>query len=465
MSNQDLWLFQGVRCKLLRKADLKTVTCHVFPPLLPQLFVLQRVLQKNDSLTLLAMKEQIKQNIQDPEMLEILFRKDKAAFIRDFNEASGGMDTGLVKFWQIRLKPTEQIRQHPALKTGLIALAVISVIAALLVRLPLVMTGMTPDDFYFRNLCIVIFSALTAWFIIKNRITGWRNILLLAIPAIVLAIFMNLLPEKLTDTTQLAFIHAPLFMAFIFALAFVSLDFRNTGKVSGFIRYCGELVTMSGLLAIAGAILSGMTISLFAIIGMKIEKFYVENVVIIGVAVLPVIAAWLIDLYPGITDKIAPVIARIFTPLVLLSAVIYMVAISVSGISLSGNREFLLVFNILLLGVMAIIVFSLSELDKSDVRKLNVILLFLLTVVTLLIDLFALAAIITRLSEGFTPNRTVVLVSNILILVNLLLVLPDLYLAGFSRKPLARVERTINRYLPVYFIYSIVVIFIFPFIF
>jgi hypothetical protein len=222
---------------------------------------------------------------------------------------------------------------------------------------------------------------------------------------------------------------------------------------------------MIGLLAIAGVILSVMTIGMFDIIGMKIEDFYMQNVGIIGVAVLPVIATWLIDLYPGITDRIAPVIARIFTPLVLLSAAIYLVAISVSGISLSGNREFLLIFNIMLLFVMVIIVFSLSELDKSDVRKLNVILLFLLAVVTLMIDLFALSAIITRLSEGFTPNRTVVLVSNILILVNLLIILPDLYLAGFRGRPLDRMERIINRYLPVYFIYSIVVIFIFPLIF
>ena len=411
------------------------------------------------------MKDQIIQNLHDPEMLEILFRKDKTAFMRDFNEATRGIDTPLVKFWQIRLKGKEQTRPQPALKKGLMMVAVISVILALLARLPVVIFGMTPDDFYSRNLCILIFSGLTTWFIIKNRINGWKNILMLALPVVVLALFMNLLPEKLTDTTKLAFIHAPLFMAFIFALAFVSLDFRNTGKVSGFIRYCGELVVMTGLLAIAGAILSGVTIGLFEIIGMKIGQMYMENVGIIGVAVLPVIAAWLIDLYPGITDRIAPVIARVFTPLVLLSAVIYLVAISLSSISLSGNREFLMVFNILLLGVMAIIVFSLSELDKSDVRKLNVILLFLLAVVTLLIDLFALTAIMTRLSEGFTPNRTVVLVSNILILVNLLLVLPDLCLAGFIGKPLDRVERIINRYLPVYFIYSIVVILIFPLIF
>ena len=411
------------------------------------------------------MKEQIIRNIHDPEMLEMLFRKDKTAFLRDFSEATNGIESDLVKFLEIRLKNTDQIHQQPAMKNGFVIVAVISVITALLVRLPLFIKSLNLENFYMRNLCVLIFAALASWFIVKNRIRGWKNILLLALPTSGLAIFINLLPRTLTDTSTLALIHAPLFMGFIFALAWISFEFKNTRKVSGFIRYCGELVIMTGLLAITGAILSGMTIVLFEIIGMKIEKFYMQNVAVVGVAILPLIAAWLIDLYPGITDRITPVIARVFTPLVLLSASIYLVAIAVSGISLSKNRELLMIFNFLLLGVMAIIVFSLSELDKSEIRKLNVILLFLLALVTLLIDLFALSAIITRLSEGFTPNRTVVFVSNILIMVNLLLVLPDLYLGGFRGKPLDRMERNINRYLPVYFIYSIVVIFIFPLIF
>jgi hypothetical protein len=79
--------------------------------------------------------------------------------------------------------------------------------------------------------------------------------------------------------------------------------------------------------------------------------------------------------------------------------------------------------------------------------------------------MFALAAIITRLSDGFTPNRTIVLISNILVLVNLLLILPGLFLAGFKGKSLDRVEKIIYSYLPAYFLYCIVVIFVFPFIF
>lgn len=411
------------------------------------------------------MKYQIIQSISDPEALETLYRKDKTGFTREFYEASAGCETELVRFWQIRLKKETSPKKPGLLKSDLWTACIISIVIALLVKSHLLFGNMTPDDFWSRNLPLIAFSGLTAWFILKNKISSVKDILLPALPVLVLAVFINLLPVKLCDSSTLTLIHAPLFMWFIFGLAWVSFEYKNTSKVSAFIRYNGELLIMYGLLCIAGAILSGMTIGLFSVIGKNIGKFYMENIGIVGVAVFPVLAAWLIDLYPDITSRIAPIIARIFTPLVLLSAVVYLFAITFSGVALSKNRELLVIFNLLLLGVMAIIVFSLSELDRSDIRKLNVILLFLLAVVTLFIDLFALGAIISRLSDGFTPNRSVVLVSNILFLINLLLILPDLYLAGFKGRSLDRLEKIIYGYLPIYFVYCIAVIFLFPFIF
>jgi hypothetical protein len=126
------------------------------------------------------------------------------------------------------------------------------------------------------------------------------------------------------------------------------------------------LAIITGLLLIAIFIFSAMSISLFDLIGMKISKFYMENIAILCIAVSPVVAALLIDLYPEITSRIAPVIARIFAPLVLVSAVIYLISIAISGISILEKREFLLIFNLLLLSVMAIIVFSVSEPVSFD---------------------------------------------------------------------------------------------------
>jgi hypothetical protein len=411
------------------------------------------------------MKQDILQSIKDPEALEMLFRKDKSAFIHDFPEASAGIDSDLVTFWLIRLKKETYGQAQPVLKTDLLTVVLLSIVIAVLVKGHLLFSSMTTEEFWSRNLPTITFAGLTLWFMVKNRITGVRKIVTIALPVVILTIFINLLPASKGDTTILAFIHAPLLMWFLFGLAWVSFRYPDTPKVSAFIRFNGELVIMYGLLCIAGGILSGMTIALFSVIGKDIGQLYGENIAIVGLAVFPIIAAWLIELYPDITSRIAPIIARIFTPLVFVTAFVYLVAIVISGTDLSKNREFLIIFNLLLLGVMVIIVFSLSELDKSNIRKWNVILLFLLAVVTLIIDLYALSAIISRLSEGFTPNRSVVLISNILVLINLVLIIPGLFFAGFRRKSVEIAENIIYLYLPVYLIYCVIVIFVFPFLF
>jgi hypothetical protein len=86
--------------------------------------------------------------------------------------------------------------------------------------------------------------------------------------------------------------------------------------------------------------------------------------------------------------------------------------------------------------------------------------------VTLLIDLWALSAIVFRLaSYGFTPNRVVVLGANAVILVHLVLVFRAQL--GFVRGT-AGVERSLRAaadYLPVYAAWALVVCFVLPFVF
>ena len=410
------------------------------------------------------MKDIISQNLDDPEALEALYRENKNGFANEFHEATEGQDSELIRFWRLRLRNDFPLSRMNFLKADLWLLAGISLVIALLVKAHLLF-AVNEEDYWLRNLPLIIFSGLTAWFVVKKKLNGAARIVALALPVILLAIVMNLLPAAYSDTNNLAFIHVPFFMWFIFGLAWTSLDYRKTTTVASFIRYNGELLIMFGLLVIAGAILSAMTVSLFSVIGMDIGEFYMQNIGIVGLAVFPVLAALLIDLYPDITSRISPIIARIFTPIVLVSAVIYLVAMLASGADLSADRDLLIIFNLLLLGVMAIIVFSLSELDHSNIRKFNVVLLFLLAAVTLAIDLFALSGILSRLAEGFTPNRTAVLVSNLLVLVHLLMVLPGLFQAGFLGRSLKPVEKIVYGYIPVYFVYVASVIFLFPLIF
>jgi len=258
----------------------------------------------------------------------------------------------------------------------------------------------------------------------------------------------------------------PLLLWSIFGLVYIDFNLRDKIKRIEFLRYNGDLAILMAIIAIAGGILTGITIGLFNAIGINIENFYLENVVIVGAVSVPIVATYIIKNYTVLTNKIAPVIANIFSPLVLLTAVVFLVALAISGKDPYSDREFLLIFNLMLLGVMAVIVFSISEASTAGKQKFNELVLFVLSIATVIIDLIALSAIFYRLGAfGITPNRLAVMGSNILILGNLVLIIIDLYKVNFRKAPIVEVELTIAKYLPVYMIWIIFVVIGFPLIF
>ena len=233
-----------------------------------------------------------------------------------------------------------------------------------------------------------------------------------------------------------------------------------------FIRYNGDLVVLTTIILIAGGAFSGITVGLFSLIGWQIEKFYIEFIAIWGLVSAPIVATYIIKNHAMVTNKIAPIIANIFSPLVLLMLVIYLVSIPFSGKDPFNDREFLLVFNMLLLGVMAIIIFSVSETSKSQKQSFNKVILFLMASAAMIINLVALSAIIYRLGEyGFTPNRMAVLGSNLVLFVHLAWITVKLFQVSFKSKDIDEVENAVAKYLPVYAIWTAIVVFTFPLIF
>jgi hypothetical protein len=76
------------------------------------------------------------------------------------------------------------------------------------------------------------------------------------------------------------------------------------------------------------------------------------------------------------------------------------------------------------------------------------------------------SAILFRIREwGITPNRTAVLGGNVLILINLLLVTVQLFRAVTKKGDSSGVGKAISFYLPIYFVWTIIVTFIFPLLF
>jgi len=321
--------------------------------------------------------------------------------------------------------------------------------------------------FYEKNAAIIVFFGLTLFAIWNNRIFGQKRLIMTSLAFLIPVIYINLLPShEPGDSVKLAYIHLPLLMWCIYGIVFIDFDFNNRSKRIDFIRYNGDLAIIFALIAIAGGLLTAITIGLFNAIGINIEKFYMENIVIIGSVAAPVVAAFIIKNYITLINKTAPLIAAIFSPLVLITLLAYLIAIVVSGKDPYNDRDFLLIFNIMLLGVMGIIVFSVSETSVIKNKKFNELTLFILSIITIIIDLIALSAIFYRLGEyGLTPNRLAVLVSNILVLVNLVIIMTDLFRINFKKNEFRIVEMSVAKFLPVYLVWIIIVIFGFPVIF
>lgn len=415
------------------------------------------------------MKEKIKEHINDPEKLEQLYRENRNAFESGFEEVYPEIEKSEIsRFWKIRLdynKLPDKIKKSNL--RDIFILISVCLISGFLIKIPDIFNVGMAEIFYMKNAGIIVFSGLTLYIIWTNKVFELKRFLPVIVVFLLLTFYVNLLPSvKDSDSINLVYIHLPLLMWSIFGFVFIDFNLKDKMKRIEFIRYNGDLAILTAIMVIAGGILTGITIGLFNAIGIDIENFYMKNVVMVGAVSVAIVATYILKNYTVLTNKIAPVIANIFSPLVLLTAIIYLVALAIAGKDPYRDREFLLIFNIMLLGVMAVIVFSVSETSGNRKQKFNELVLFVLAITTVIIDLIALSAIFYRLGAfGITPNRLAVLGSNILILGNLVLIIIDLYKVNFRKALIKEVELTIAKYLPFYLVWILFVIFGFPLIF
>jgi hypothetical protein len=124
-----------------------------------------------------------------------------------------------------------------------------------------------------------------------------------------------------------------------------------------------------------------------------------------------------------------------------------------------------MIFNLVLIGVMAIIFFSLTN-SRQHHRSILHYLQTILSVVAVLANGIALSAIIFRLSTfGFTPNRVAVLGANLLIFLHLAFLSYQLVKSLRLNTSTLKVEAAIVGWFPVYSIWAAIVVFLFPLIF
>ena len=411
------------------------------------------------------MKEEIVNSLDNPHQLERLYRSNEATFKSTFNSLYPELrDCQIARIWNERLN-YEGSKDARDSSHELTFVIIASLAAGLVAKLPKLLE-IDPDYFYPRNIAFAVLPLLILYFAWKQEIATKSIIAVLAL-LLASVVYINLLPGGDTsDTLMLACIHLPLFLWSVLGFTFVGGKLKNHQGRIDFLRYNGDLVVITTIILIAGVLLTVLTLALFSIIDVRIEEFYLQYVVVWGLAASPVVGTYFVRTNPQLVSKVSPMIAKIFTPLVLITLVAYLIAMISSGKDPYRDREFLLIFNILLIGVMALILFSVTETSKGSESKTMKLLLFLLSIVTVMVNGIALSAILFRILEwGITPNRLAVLGSNVLILTHLLIVTYRLYKTVREGQKVERVAQSIAVFLPVYSVWIVLVMFVFPLVF
>ncbi|EGW41792.1 DUF4153 domain-containing protein [Desulfosporosinus sp. OT] len=412
------------------------------------------------------MKNLIFENLKQPAELERLYRQEPEKFIRAFPEVfNENQNLTILKVWHERLyfdlSRNEKMEADTKWK-DLLLVIVISLLAGTIARF--LFPSIEKELINPANIGFSVFPLLSFYFLLKNR-PSKKFILLLCLSYLAALIYLNFLPVKNSDSIILANLHLLYFLWSLVAISFMG-DYRlQPGKVLEYLKYNGELLISTGLLLICGVFLTALTIGLFKAIQVNIEHFYTNNIVIYGVAASPFVGTYLAKAR-GITKNIAPYLAKVFSPLVLITLGVYLATIIVTQKNPYTDREFLLTFNLMLLLVLAITIFSVAGRETRSKIVFNDRIIFALLTVAIVIDCVALSAILFRVtSYGITPNRLAVLGMNLIVFVHLIRITVNYFRFLLGKVKVEMIEAAVTRYLPIYSLWALMVTIFFPIIF
>jgi hypothetical protein len=341
----------------------------------------------------------------------------------------------------------------------------LAVVAALAVKAP-ELFGLRLDEdagFYARNLSLFVLPVLAGYFVWK-RGSDWATRRRLAAAFVAAAVLANVYPFSPEGSTEvLAAMHLPIVLWLVVGIAYAGGRWRESGGRMDFIRFSGELFIYYVLIALGGGVLTGVMVALFQAIGIDPEPFFERWMLPCGAIGAVIIASWLVEAKQSVIENMAPVLTRLFTPMFVIVLLAFLATMTWTGRGLDFQRELLIAFDLLLVVVLGLLLYSISARDPHAPPDAFDVLQVVLVISALLVDALALWTIAARITElGFTPNRVAALGENVILLVNLTwsAVLYVRFLRG--RGAFTDLERWQTSYLPVYAVWAALVVTAFP---
>ena len=350
-------------------------------------------------------------------------------------------------------------------RSDAIVVLCLAVAAAVLIKIP-ALFGIPLDQnagFYARNLSLFVFPLLTGYFAWKRRMDPGSSWWLAAtfFSAAVLVNVYPFLPGGYTEV--LVALHLPIALWVIVGIAYAGGRWSEAVGRMDFIRFSGEVFINYVLIALGGGVLGGLQAMVVSAIGGDVEPFFESWVLPCGAVGAVIVASWLVEAKKSVIENMAPVLTRLFTPLFAGVLIAFLVTLVWTGRGIDIKRNALIAFDLLLVVVLGLLLYSLSARDPESPPGLADILQVVLLVSALLADVVALGAIVARISEfGISPNRIAALGENVVLLINL--VWSTVLYIRFVREavPFSALERWQTDYLPVYAVWAAIVVTVFP---
>ncbi|MDI6104701.1 permease prefix domain 1-containing protein [Actinoplanes sp. NEAU-A12] len=350
-------------------------------------------------------------------------------------------------------------------RSDLIAMLVCAAGAAVSIKVPELFGKHYDDDGTFYSVNFALFALpWLAGFLAWRRRAGAGLCAVLVAMFTLGAVGANIYP--VADDSQsvgLTSAHLPLALWMVVGLAYVGDDLRSSRRRMDFIRFSGEWFVYIVLIALGGGVLIAFLGGTFDAIGVEAGEFIWTTLTPCGLVAATVVAGWLVEAKQGVIENIAPVLTRLFTPLFAVVLLAFLVTVGWNGRGVDVNRDTLVMFDLLLVVVLGLLLYSISARDPQAPPGTFDVLQLVLVGSALVIDALVLFTMTGRIAEyGTTPNNVAALGENIVLLANL--AWSAWLLTGFVRKrgTFAAVERWQTAYLPVFAVWTWAVVLVLP---
>jgi hypothetical protein len=370
------------------------------------------------------------------------------------------------RLWkQLMVLPSDSREPEVGVRSeGFIAFC-FAVAAGMLIKLPELfgLTLQQHGNFYGRNLSLFVLPLLTGYFVWKRRLSA-AVYLWLAVTFGAAFVFANVFSFELHSYTEvLLAIHLPIALWVAVGIAYAGSRWKAVAGRMDFIRFSGELFIYYVLIALGGGVFTGFLVMMFKTIGINAEWFIQSWQIPCGAAGAVLVASWLVEAKQSVIENMAPVLTRLFTPFFTILLIVFLATLVVTGRGINIERELLIAFDLLLVVVLGLLLYSVSARNpRSPAGPFDAMQVVLLVSASLA-DAVALWAMAARITEfGFTPNRVAALGVNVILLVNLAwsAVLYIRFLR--ERGSFTDLERWQTNYLPVYAAWAVIVVIVFP---